>query len=322
MNDVVAVVLAAGLGTRMKTETPKVLHEVGSRPILARVVSNLGQAGIKSIIAVVGYKGEVIKSSLKEKIKYVKQEELLGSGDALRRAAGTIEDFKGTVLVTCGDAPLILASTLTGLLNKHISGKASCTLLTCKMEDPFSYGRIVRGKNSGVLRIVEEKDASPDEKEIQEINVGTYCFNNSDLQKFIRDIEINKKKKEFYLTDIVDILVSNGKKVLTESCNPEESIGINSRRDIAMVNNIINKEVISKLMDSGVTVVDPNTTYVDEKAVIGKDTTIFPCTVIEKDVTIGIGCKIGPFTRIKEGAEIKDNTEVGSFIEVGKGQAD
>ena len=151
MNDVVAVILAAGLGTRMKTQTPKVLHEVGSRPMLKRVVSVLEEAGITNIIAVVGYKDELVKSSLKNNIKYVKQEELLGSGDALSRALEELEGFNGRVLVTCGDAPLIRISTFTKLLEKHKTGKTSCTLLTCKMEDPFSYGRIVRGEGNGVL---------------------------------------------------------------------------------------------------------------------------------------------------------------------------
>ncbi len=316
MNETIAIVLAAGLGTRMKTEVPKVLHEVGSRPMIERVVANLEKAGAEKILSVVGYKSELVQGSLKKRSEYVLQEKLLGSGDAAARAVEKIGNFEGHVLITCGDAPLISAETFARLVERHRKEKASCTLLTCNMEDPFSYGRIIRGKGRSVLKIVEEKDASTREKNVKEINVGTYCFNAGDLKNFIKEIKINEKKKEFYLTDIIDILVKSGRKVIAESCEAEESIGINSRKDIAMVNKIISKKIVEKLMDAGITIVNPDLVDIDETAVIGKDTIIYPFTVIEKSVTVGKNCKVGPFVTLKSGAKLKDNSETGSFLEL------
>ena len=316
MENVTAVILAAGLGTRMKTEVPKVLHRVGSKTILGRIVSNLNTAGMTDITAVVGHKAEAVESSFKEKVRFVRQTELLGSGDALKRAVERPGEKGESILVTCGDTPLIDGKTYKRLMRAHLSGKNSCTLLTCDVTEPFSYGRIVRDASGTVTRIVEEKDLSPEEKKITEINVGTYCFCEADLEKFIHDIGINEEKKEFYLTDIVDILARNGKKIGSEKCEAREMIGINSRKDLAMANKILNEKNLEKLMDSGVTIVDPGTTFIDETAEIGKDTVIFPNTVIEADVVIEAGCKIGPFARIRPGTRLSSGVEIGNFVEI------
>jgi bifunctional UDP-N-acetylglucosamine pyrophosphorylase/glucosamine-1-phosphate N-acetyltransferase len=311
-----AVILAAGLGTRMKTEKPKVLHEVAWRPMLGRVIDSLEAAGIEDIIAVVGYKAEEIKPLFAGKTRFVVQEELLGSGHALSQAVGSLEDTGGNVLVTCGDTPLICPETYKALGEKHIADDAACTILTAETEDPFSYGRICRGANGEVKGIIEEKDATGEEKKIREVNAGSYCFRTDTLKDFIDKIELNEKKKEFYLTDIVEILERNGKKLSTSRCSFEEALGINSRKDLAVANKTVFARKIEELMDSGVTVVDPGSTYIDESAQIGKDTVIFPCTVIEKDVKVGASCKIGPFARLRPGTKIADSVEIGNYVEL------
>ncbi|MBU0683027.1 MAG: sugar phosphate nucleotidyltransferase [Candidatus Omnitrophota bacterium] len=315
MNNITAVILSAGLGTRMRTRVPKVLHLVGSKTILRRIIDNLKASGITNIAAVVGYKAESIERSFKSEIELIRQDQLLGSGDALAQAINYIKDAE-LVLVTCGDAPLISADTFLRVIEKHIKEKAACTILTCNMPNPYSYGRIVREKTGTVIGIIEEKDATPEEKNIKEVNAGTYCFCVNGLKEFIKQIKINEKKKEFYLTDIVDILAKNNKKISAETCNPEEVIGINSRKDLAEVNDIINKKTLNKLMDSGVTIISPESTYIDEDAIVGKDTIIFPNTVIEGDVEIAEECRIGPFARIRSGSRISFKVEIGNFVEI------
>jgi len=316
MNNTTAIILAAGLGTRMKTEIPKVLHPIGSETILEKIVSNLKKAGITDIIAVVGYKAESIEELFKDDVRFVRQSELLGSGDALVQAMDSLANDKENVLVTCGDTPLITDQTYRGLVAEHLRMKTSCTLLTCRVSDPVSYGRIVRSEDGDISGIIEEKDASDEEKKIREINVGTYCFRHADLKEFIRDIKINEKKKEFYLTDIIDILTSNGKKVMSYDCGSDEAVGINSRKDLANANKIANRKNIEKLMESGVTIIDPDTTYIDASAVIGRDTVIYPCTVIESDVTVEDACKIGPFARLRPGTRLSGGVEIGNFVEL------
>ena len=316
MKNITAVILAAGLGTRMKTNIPKVLHPVGSQTMLGKIISNLREAGIEDIIAVVGYKADIIEEFFKGKVRFARQPELLGSGDALAHAVDFMPEGKGTVLVTCGDTPLIKAETFKRLVSTHRKDASSASLLTCKMEDAASYGRIVRDAKGKIQRIVEDKDLEGKEKNIREVNVGTYCFESSELKKFIRDIELNEKKKEYYLTDIIDILKKKNKKIVSSSCMTEEAIGVNSRKELAEVNRIANTEKIESLMASGVTVLDPETTFIDDAVKIGKDTIIYPNTVIEGDVEISSGCKIGPFARLRPGTRVKKNAEIGNFVEL------
>jgi bifunctional UDP-N-acetylglucosamine pyrophosphorylase / glucosamine-1-phosphate N-acetyltransferase len=316
MKNITAVILAAGMGTRMKTDLPKVLHPVASQTMLGKTIAGLRKAGVEDIIAVIGYKAEMVEGLFKDKIRFVRQPELLGSGDALAHAVDFMGKGEGKVLVTCGDTPLITAETYKKMKQAHMKERLSCALLTCLVDDPSSYGRIMRDKKGEVSSIIEEKDLTAAGKKIKEINVGTYCFKRSELRKFIGDIELNEKKKEFYLTDIVDILKKNGKKIVSVSCGSEEAIGVNSRRELALVNKIAYRRKAEDLMDSGVTLIDPDTAYVDSSAVIGRDTVIYPNTVIEAGVTIGAGCKIGPFARLRPGTKLEDNVEIGNFVEL------
>ncbi|MDD4956971.1 MAG: NTP transferase domain-containing protein [Candidatus Omnitrophica bacterium] len=317
MKKTIAIVLAAGLGTRMNSDLPKVLHKVGARSILSRIVDSLKEAGIEDILIVVGFGAEAVKKEFSGQARFVHQVELLGSGDALKAAAGEIEASGAEkVVVACGDTPLISSATYRELRDMSEASGASCAVLTAEVGDPTGYGRIVRNGTGHVVRIVEEKDAGPAEKDIKEINSGTYCFGVEDLLRFIGEIKRNEKKKEFYLTDIVDILVSKGRKVVAGTCTEREIAGVNSRKDIAAVNKVINDKKINELMASGVTITDPGTTSIDETAVIGRDTVIYPNTVIEKDVRIGGRCSIGPFARLRPGTDVSDNVEIGNFVEI------
>jgi bifunctional UDP-N-acetylglucosamine pyrophosphorylase/glucosamine-1-phosphate N-acetyltransferase len=316
MKKVKALILAAGLGTRMKTEEPKVLHKVAGKALIERVIGSLKKAGVDDITAVVGYKADAVKKAVKEKIGYVTQDKLLGTGDAVKRAEGVLRGFSGTLVVACGDAPLITGEIFGSLVKAHVASGAQCTVLTCDMDDPFSYGRIVRDKGSNVRRIVEEKDARAKEKKITEVNTGTYCFSNDELWKNIHKIEENPGKKEFYLTDIVELMARSGKKVKAVKCGPAEAVGINSRRDLALANRLVIDMNLRRLMEEGVTIHDPATVWIEEDVRVGADTEIFPNTVIEGGVVIGKRCKIGPFTRIRPGSDISDEAEIGNFVEI------
>lgn len=316
MNNIAAVVLAAGMGTRMKTSLPKVLHFVGAKTILGRVIENLKSSGITDITVVVGYNAEQIKSSLtNEKIKFIEQKKLLGSADALKQALGSLTKKKD-VLVTCGDAPLISSATFRDLTDTHFSEMAGCTILTSILPDAGEYGRIIRGADENISAICEEKDATQTQKEIKEINVGTYCFARGDLEEFIKRVKINEKKKEFYLTDVIDQFVKNEKKAVAVSCGAEEAVGINSRGDLARAFAFVNRKTLERLMKKGVTIVAPESTYIDESAVIEAETVIFPNTVIEADVEIKANCRIGPFARLRPGTRLSREVEIGNFVEI------
>ena len=316
MKKIKAIILAAGLGTRMKSETAKVLHKVHGRPILSFILSAIADAGIKDKTVVVGAKDISVKKAFPD-IDTINQKRPLGSGDALKEAKKSFIKSSENILVLCGDTPLISSDTIKKLVKKHASEKLSCTLLTVRMQDPTGYGRIVRDERGEVAKIVEEKDLSVYEEAIDEINVGAYCFNTEDLSYYIDKIKMNSKKKEFYLTDIVDILRAGGKRIASVMCeSQEEALGINSKKDLALANSIIKYRVLNTFMSEGVTVVDPESTHIDMESEIGEDTIIYPSTIIEKNVKIGKSCSIGPFARLREGTVLKDNVEVGNFVEL------
>lgn len=316
MKDIASIILAAGRGTRMKSELQKVLHEVHSRPILQFVLEAAKGAGVEKTVVVVGYKDKEVKKSFKG-LDTIAQEKLLGSGDAVKSAQNFFSKFKGDILVLCGDAPLIRKETIKSLIKKHKKEKNACTLLTANADDPSGYGRILRSDTDSIIRIIEDPDASIYEKVINEINVGCYCFDKEDLFTFLEKLKINSKKGEYYLTDIVEMLVKSGKRVSSSLCEDSyEATGINTRVDLAEANNVIRKRVLETLMLGGVTIVDPESTFVDMDAKIDKDTIIHPNTVIEKEVKIGKNCSIGPFARIREKTSVGDNVEIGNFVEL------
>ena len=316
MQNVIAIILAAGRGTRMKSDVPKMLQKLHQRPMLSFVLGALSAAGVKKKILVLGYKAKDTKAAFAP-IDSVIQKKLLGSGDAVKTAEKLLSGFSGDVLVLYGDTPFISEETIKEITKKHKSSKASCTLLTANVKNPSGYGRILRERSGSIVKIVEDRDASAYERAIEEINAGLYCFKKEDLFSCLEKLKINAEKREYYLTDIIKILRENNKKIASILCkNSIEAFGVDSKLDLAIAEKLMKKKVLESLMLKGVTIVDPDTTFIDMTVSIGKDTIIYPNTVIEKDVTIGENCKIGPFARLREDTLLHDSVEIGNFVEL------
>ena len=318
MKDPIAIILAAGRGARMRSETPKVLHKILGKPMIDYVLDSLRLAGISDTVLVAGYGSSLLKDTVKT-ARIVVQKELLGSGDAVLCAKKILKNYSGNVLVVCGDTPLIRPETLKNLVAKHKASGSGVTILTARLNDPTGYGRIVRNDAGSVAAIIEQEKASLYEEVINEINVGTYCFKASDLFDALQAVKPNNKKKEIFLTDTVSILKARGKKIesfLTE--DPDEAIGINTRIDLASATALMKDRTAKELMLSGVTIQDPSSTVISPGVKIGRDTVIYSNTVIESDVEIGTRCSIGPFARIRPHVYIGDNVEVGNFVELNR----
>jgi len=317
MKDTIAIILAAGKGTRMKSEVPKILHEILGKPIIYHILECLKDAGVKEIITVAGYGCDLLKKALPINVKIVLQKKLLGSGDAVMATRNILKRYSGDILIICGDTPIIKGETLTRLIKEHKSSGASATVLTARIKDPGPYGRIVRGEGGEILKIAEETEARLYEKVINEINVGTYCFTKEDLFTALKEVKPNNKKKEFFLTDTIGILYNKGKmieSVLAE--DPEEIVGINTRIDLAQATRILKERILEDVMSGGVTIEDTSSTTIYPGVKIGPDTIIHPNTLIESDVEIGRNCHIGPFAHLRPGVRIGDNVEVGNFVEL------
>jgi len=311
------IILAAGKGTRFFSDTPKVLHDLHGKPVLQHVLDTAKSAGFGRPIVVVGRGSAALERFLKGRAEPVVQKRQLGTADAVKSAERQLSKYDD-IAVLYGDVPLVRQQTLKSLVASHKASGVSCTVLTVDMADPSGYGRIVRGPFGGDIEaIVEEKEASAEERKIREINVGLYCFDRRDLFGAIRKIRRSKVKKEYYLTDAVAILISGGKRVRAfKTGDPDESIGMNSRSDLANAYSIISRRKSAELNKGSVTVLDPSSTFIAPDARIGRDTVIYPFTVIEKDVVIGRRCSIGPFCRLRPGTVIEDGAEVGNFVEI------
>jgi len=319
MSNFKAIILAAGRGTRMKSQTPKVLHKVCGKPVLEYVLDIT--KGLRSLTTyvVVGHGSKIVRDVVGETVTYVQQDKLLGTADAVNRCAPYLKNYQGTVLVLCGDTPLLSKDIVAALLKQHHRSKASATVLTANINNPLGYGRILRDTQGHFLAIREEKDASDAEVKIKEINVGVYCFNAKDLFVALKKVKLNPGKKEFYLTDVIELLLADGKNVSTFTTQDETvAFGINTREDLAQAQAIIRQRILSKHMLSGVTIMDPLTTFIEAGVVIGQDTVIHPMTVIHTDVRIGRNCSIGPVSRIRPGTRISDGVEIGNFAEVSR----
>ena len=318
MKDLRTIILAAGKGTRMKSGTPKVLHTVCGKALIDYVVHVAEAVGSLKIYAVLGHQLDVVKAHLGTRSVVVEQKELLGTADAVRRCAKVLAEYSGDVLVLCGDTVLLRQESVRQLLNKHRRSNAACTVMTVDVADPFGYGRIIRAQGQ-MLAIREEKDASPAEKEVREINVGVYCFNSKLLFSFLKAVKLNVRKREFYLTDVVELLVNEGEKVETlKIADANEGEGINDREELAFAAAVIRERILKDLMASGVTVIDPKTTHVSADAKIGQDTVLQPFTVIENNVQVGRNCVIGPFAHLRPGTRLADQVQIGNFAEVSR----
>lgn len=316
MKEIVAIILAAGKGTRMKSRIPKVLHEVLGKPMISHVLDSVREAGVIDVIAVTGYGSELLKDVLKD-VKVIRQKKLLGSGDAVNTANKMLGEYSGDVLIIYGDTPLIRHQTIKSILTQHKASGASATLLTATLKDPTGYGRISRDDDGRIVKIIEEEEASLFEEVIEEINVGAYCFKAGDLFDALGAVRPDNKKKEYFLTDVIGILHKKGKRIESVEINDtDEMIGVNSRKDLTQANQVLKQIVLDEVMASGVTVLDPASTTIYPGVKIGKETVIYPNTVIESDVEIGKDCQIGPFAHIRPGSSIGDRVEIGNFVEL------
>jgi bifunctional UDP-N-acetylglucosamine pyrophosphorylase/glucosamine-1-phosphate N-acetyltransferase len=315
--EIVVIILAAGKSTRMKSETPKVLHPLCGRPMLGYVLDLVAALKPAQTVAVLGYKQELVRKFIPSGVKIVIQKKLIGTADAVKTGLTALKGFKGTVLILYGDNPLLKQETLKKLLDYHLENNVDATLLTAQLKNPSGYGRIMRDKYSSICGIVEEKDADEVQKDIKEINTGIMVFKKEKLLANLGAIRPNNRKKEYYLTDLIEILAK--KSYLVDGIkiqDAQEALGINTRAELAKANAIMQKTINDKFMLDGVTIVDPASTFISFGTKIGKDTVIYPFTVIERDVKIGKRCFVGPFAHLREGVGLGNDVTAGNFIEM------
>ena len=311
-----AIVLAAGDGTRMLSQIPKVIHSLYGKPLIRHILDALHAVGIGRIVAVVGYRGDLVKAQIGQAAETVAQKQLKGTAHAVLQALPRLKGFRGDVVVLYGDTPLLTPQTLEGLIETHHREGAAITLLTAQLKEPIGYGRIVRDQTGSVVRIVEEADATQAERAIEEINVGAYCFKKQALEESLKQLK-PAPNGEYYLTDTIAYLVKKGERLSSAPTRSVgEFLGINTRADLARVQTIMRSRILERFMFAGVTIVDPYTTYIDASAAIGQDTMIYPHTVIEEGVRIGRRCQVGPFCRLGPGTVLQDAVWVGNFVEL------
>ncbi len=309
---VAAVILAAGKGTRLKSELPKVLHEICDRPMLAYVFDACRAAGVAHCISVVGHGRDLVKAAFADDadLTWVVQEPQLGTGHAVMVSRAAFQDYDH-VLILCGDGPLIRAETIQQLLARHIEQGHAATLATAELDEPAGYGRIDRDADGRFRGIVEHHDCTAAQLQIREVNPSYYCFRVADLLPTLERLEPHPPKNEYYITDCLTDLLGQGRKLDTiTAVRPEDIYSINSRRQLALVNDVMRRRILDRLMDEGVTVVDPATTWIDARATIGPDTTIHPFVHIRGAARIGRNCSVGPFAYLEGAIEVADGTAV------------
>lgn len=319
--DIKSVILAAGKGTRMKSETPKVLHEIFGKTLVGYVLDNVKNITSENFV-IVGHHAEEVENFVKKNYtnaKTVLQTPQLGTGHAVSMVCPMLKDYKGLVLILCGDTPLITEETLKKFIEFHKSQNSDLTVMSTIFENPTNYGRIIRETDNTLKCIVEEKDATPEQKAVKEVNAGIYCIEWAKVQPAFSQLTSNNAQGEYYLTDIIEWGKKNNLNVNAYIMeNNEEIFGINSRLHLAEATKIMQKRINEKHMINGVTIVDPSTTYISADTEIGQDTIIFPSTYIEGANKIGKNCKIGPCAHLRGGVEIADNVKIGNFVEVKK----
>ena len=319
MENIMAIVMAAGKGTRMKSKNSKLVQKIYGKEIVKRAYENVKNAGVNDVIAVVGHQKEQVMQVLGENVKYVEQKEMLGTGHAVMQAVDLLKDKKGKIIAVYGDVPLLRPETIKKLIERSIEKNESATLLTAIYENPKGYGRIIRNSEGNVEAIVEEADAAEEQRKIQEINAGVYCFDIQELLQALTQLKPSPVKGEYYLTDVIEIMATKGLKVgATVVEDNSEILGVNDRMQLQMLTKILQHRINTELMYSGVTIEDINTTYIYDNVKIGMDTVIHPNTTIKSDVEIGEDCEIGPNAYIREGCRIANNVKVGCFVEVKK----
>ena len=352
MTNIFAVVLAAGQGTRMKSKLYKVLHPVCGKPMVQHVVDHIGTLNVERIVTIVGHGAEMVKDRLGEQSEYVLQAEQLGTAHAVQQAEPILGTLEGTTLVVCGDTPLIRPETMKALFDYHTSQNAKATILTAVASDPTGYGRILRDVKGNVAQIVEQKDATEEQRKVTEINTGTYCFDNKALFEALKLVKNDNAQGEYYLPDVIEILQKQGEIVAAYvTDNFDETLGVNDRFALSQAEEIMRARINERHMRNGVTIINPATTHISADAVIGSDTVIQPGCIIEGNTVIGEDCVIGPnshivnstighattihssvvldstvgnetavgpFAHLRPASSLGDHVKVGNFVEVKK----
>jgi bifunctional UDP-N-acetylglucosamine pyrophosphorylase/glucosamine-1-phosphate N-acetyltransferase len=355
MKNLSAVVLAAGKGTRMKSGLVKVMHPLAGKPMVHWPVEAAREAGATRVVLVVGHQAETVQEYFAgaAEIAFAIQEEQLGTGHAVACAAPFLTGTGGRVLILCGDVPLIRPATLKGLLEHHEKRAAAVTVLTTHLDNPYGYGRVVKREGGRILRIVEEKDATEEEKGITEVNSGIYCVETEFLFDAVLNLKKDNAQGEYYLTDIITIAMERGKLCVSyPAAGPEEILGVNDRVQLAAAGSVLRRTINEALMLAGVTFIDPSVTYIDKEVSVGRDTIIHPnvhisgttrigerCTLepsvtirdcsIGNDVTIKTGSvltdavlhdhvAIGPMAHLRPGTELMEQVKIGNFVETKK----
>jgi bifunctional UDP-N-acetylglucosamine pyrophosphorylase/glucosamine-1-phosphate N-acetyltransferase len=338
-NNVDVIILAAGLGTRMKSATIKILHRAAGRPIIEYVLDLATDVSTQPPVMVIGHQREAVQMAVGQRARFVVQEHQLGTGHAVLQAAAYLEheEMGGRkVLILSGDVPLTRPETLRRLLAEHEHQKNALTLLSMKLDEPGMYGRVVRDESGAVMRVVEAKDATPQQRAIDEVNGGIYVFDGDALFANLRNLSTNNAQGEYYLTDLISMLRESGKRVGAVVANdPAEALGVNSRAELAVVESEIQRRVVQKLMAGGVTFRNPNTVVIDSSVTIGADTVVYPFVTLEGMTKIGEGCVIDPGVHlinatvgddvhlktgtVAEEANIEDEATVGPYAHLRPG---
>lgn len=355
------VILAAGLGTRMKSRVAKVLHELQGRPIIAHVCRTASFLEPRGTYVIVGHQADDVQAAVekelgKDQVSFIKQTEQRGTGDAVMSARDSLVGANSIVLVLSGDVPMIRQETLRALITEHVDSNASCTMLSVRLENPTGYGRIVRDDDGRFLRIVEQKDATEEERQLGEINAGIYCFDSEKLFRALERVRPNNSQGEYYLTDVPGILRDDQEQVTIYQHNDAREVsGVNTRAELAEFENLLRRNAVRRLMqEGGVTFIDPSHAYVSDEAQIGRDSIIHPGVHIEGksvigeeceiqqgsrikdsrlgnrvtikdhclivDSEIGDDCAVGPFAHLRMNARMEERAVVGNFVEVKKSQ--
>ncbi|WP_153733444.1 bifunctional UDP-N-acetylglucosamine diphosphorylase/glucosamine-1-phosphate N-acetyltransferase GlmU [Sporosarcina obsidiansis] len=354
MTNTYAIVLAAGQGTRMKSDLYKVLHPVCGKPMVEHVIDHIRDVGTDRIVTIVGHGAEMVEQTLGSKSEYALQAEQLGTAHAVQQATSVLGDLDGTTLVVCGDTPLISTETMKALLAHHHQTEAKATILTAIADDPTGYGRIIRAENGDVLRNVEHKDTTDEERSVTEINTGTYCFDNRALFETLKKVNNENAQGEYYLPDVLGILKSEGQRISAyTTINFHETLGVNDRVALAQAEKEMRRLIADKHMRNGVTIINPEQTVISAEAEIGRDTVIQPGVMIEGTTKIGAHCligpnshlvnstvgdhstihssvvrdsqvgsetSVGPFAHLRPETQLGNHVKVGNFVEVKKSQ--
>ena len=344
------LILAAGKGTRMKSDLPKVLHKVNGIPMIKKILDICKGIGSEENILILGHKKELILEEIGE-VEYVLQEEQLGTAHAIMQGEKKLKDFQGDVMILCGDTPLLTEETLRKLYIHHKSTNAVATILTSEYDNPFGYGRIVK-KDGQVVGIIEEKEASEEIKAIKEVNAGVYCFNSKELFEALSKVNNNNEKGEYYLTDVIGINVAEGKKVECFKLEDNrEILGVNSKVELSLAGEILRQRKNIELMEKGAILIDPKSTYVEESVEVGRDTVLYPGVFLQGNTKIGENCEIlgnsriidtivgnnvriessvleesvvedkvtiGPFAHLRPKSHLMEKVHIGNFVEVKK----